>query len=132
MDSGVFAWEVGGLSESCFPDIMISDLPNIYPYIINNPGEGTQAKRRSYSCIIDHLIPVMTNADTYEDLASIEVQLKEYYSAKTSDPKKLKVLQTLIWETVVNANLDRDLGVTEEDAFAGFDAFLERLHVLLE
>jgi len=62
---GSLEWLPGksvGLSESCFPDIAISDLPNIYPYIINNPGEGTQTKRRSYCCIIDHLIPVMHNA----------------------------------------------------------------------
>jgi cobaltochelatase CobN len=128
---GTLEWLPGksvGLSASCFPDIMISDLPHIYPYIINNPGEGTQAKRRGYCCIIDHLVPVMTNADAYEDLASIEVQLQEYYHAKTSDPKKLKVLQTLIWETVVQANLDRDLEVTKEEALSEFDNFLERLH----
>jgi cobaltochelatase CobN len=117
-----------GLSSSCFPDIAISDLPNVYPYIIDNPGEGTQAKRRSYCCIIDHLIPVMNNADSYEDLAKIDVQLQEYYHAKNADPSKLPVLQKLIWEAVVHANLDSDLKVTEETVFAAFDDFLEKLH----
>jgi cobaltochelatase CobN len=128
---GSLEWLPGksaALSESCFPDIMISDLPNIYPYIINNPGEGTQAKRRSYCCIIDHLVPVMHNADSYEDAAALEVLLKEYYDAKEVDHAKLPILQRQIWEDVVKAKLDLDLKVTEADALSDFDAFLERLH----
>jgi len=128
---GSLEWLPGksaGLSESCFPDIAISDLPNIYPYIINNPGEGTQAKRRSYCCIIDHLIPVMHNADTYEELAELEVQLNDYYQAKLQDPEKLPHLQKLVWEKVKKAKLDHDLEFIEDDAFSDFDGFLERLH----
>ncbi|MFZ7138517.1 MAG: cobaltochelatase subunit CobN [archaeon] len=128
---GTLEWLPGksvALSNSCFPDALISDLPNIYPYIINNPSEGTQAKRRSYCCLIDHLIPVMHNADTYEELAQLEVQLKEYYDTKIADSEKLPVLQKLIWETVVSAKLNIDLNVTEADAFADFDDFLELLH----
>jgi cobaltochelatase CobN len=131
---GTLEWLPGksvGLSASCFPDIAISDLPNVYPYLIDDPGEGTGAKRRSYACLVDYLIPVMHNADAYEDLAKISVQLQEYYRAKATDPVKLKILQDLIWEAVVNANLQRDLAVIEEDAFADFDAFLERLHAYL-
>ena len=131
---GTLEWLPGksaGLSASCFPDIAISDLPNIYPYIITNPGEGTQAKRRSYCCIIEHLVPVMHNADTYEELAKLEVQLQEYYQAKTVDQGKLPVLQKLIWEQVVQAKLDHDLDATQESAFADFDGFLERLHAYI-
>lgn len=131
---GTLEWLPGksvALSRSCFPDITISDLPNIYPYVITNPGEGTQAKRRSYCCIIEHLVPVMHNADTYEELAKLEVQLQEYYHIKASDQSKLQVSQRLIWETVVQAKLDCDLNVTEEAAFADFDAFLEKLHAYI-
>ncbi len=117
-----------GLSEACYPDLAITDLPNIYPYIINNPGEGTQAKRRSYACIIDHLIPVMTNADSYDEMAGIEVQLEDYYNAKPLDPDKLPYLQKLIWEKVVAADLDKDLNIDQEKALADFDEFLEALH----
>ena len=67
------------LSAECYPEIMLSDLPNFYPYIINNPGEGTQAKRRAHAVIIDHLIPPMTQAETYDDLARLEQLLDEYY-----------------------------------------------------
>jgi len=128
---GSLEWLPGksvGLSASCYPDIMISDLPNIYPYIINNPGEGTQAKRRSYCCIIDHLVPVMHNADSYEEAAQLEVHLQEYYDAKNDNEAKLPILRKQIWEDVVNAKLDVDMKVTETDANFDFDVFLERLH----
>jgi cobaltochelatase CobN len=131
---GSLEWLPGksvGLSASCFPDATISDLPNVYPYVITNPGEGTQSKRRSYCCIIDYLIPVMHNADSYEEMAELEVHLQEYYHAKLVDSGKLPVLQKVIWETVVAGKLDQDLEVTQEDVFADFDAFLERLHEYL-
>ena len=128
---GSLEWLPGksaGLSESCFPDIAISDLPNIYPYIINNPGEGTQAKRRSYCCIIDHLIPVMHNADIYDEMAQIEVMLHDYTHAASEDPAKLPTQRKMIWEKVCEAKLDHDLETDEETAFSDFDSFLERLH----
>jgi cobaltochelatase CobN len=131
---GSLEWMPGksvGLTESCFPDIAISDLPNVYPYIITNPAEGAQAKRRSYCCIIDHLIPVMHNADTYEELAELEVQLQEYYHAKLADSGKLPVMQKMIWEKITQAKLDHDLCVTEAEALNDFDGFLERLHAYL-
>lgn len=131
---GTLEWLPGksvGLSASCFPDITISDLPNVYPYIITNPGEGTQAKRRSYCCIIEHLIPVMHNADAYEEIAKLEVQLQDYYHVKTSDQGKLQIMQKLIWENVSQAKLDHDLELTEETVFSDFDAFLEKLHAYL-
>lgn len=131
---GSLEWLPGksaGLSRCCYPDIAIWDLPNIYPYIINNPGEGTQAKRRSYCCIIDHLVPVMHNADTYEELAELEIQLEDYYQSKTINPGKLSVLKEIIWEKVCEANLHHDLGLAEKEVPVDFDAFLEDLHAYL-
>ncbi len=128
---GTLEWLPGksvGLSGSCFPDVGICDLPNIYPYIIHNPGEGTGAKRRIYACLVDYLPPVMHNADTYEDLESLDVQLKEYYRAKSTDPGKIEIQKKLIWETIARANLDKDFNVTREEVFNEFDQFLERLH----
>ncbi|XHH10529.1 MAG: cobaltochelatase subunit CobN [Candidatus Bathyarchaeia archaeon] len=128
---GTLEWLPGksvGLSDACFPDVAISDLPHIYQYIISNPGEGTQAKRRSYCCIIDHLVPVMNNADSYGELAELEVMLHDYYHAKTFDKEKLPSMQKLIWENVCKTKIDKDLEVTQDGAFADFDAFLENLH----
>ncbi|MGC9156460.1 MAG: cobaltochelatase subunit CobN, partial [Ferrimicrobium sp.] len=131
---GTLEWLPGksvGLSESCFPDIAISDLPNIYPYIINNPGEGTQAKRRSYCCIIDHLVPVMHNADAYEDIATVKVLIEDYNHAIREDRAKLPHLKQMIWEKVREARLDHDMETAEEAAFADFEGFLEKLHTYL-
>jgi cobaltochelatase CobN len=127
---GSLEWLPGksvGLSESCYPDIAISDLPNIYPYIINNPAEGTQAKRRSYCCLVDHLVPVMRNADTYEETAELEVLIKEYRQASIEDQKKLPEMRTRIWQKAIDANLNSDLDLKEEPDSLKFDDFVETL-----
>jgi len=132
---GSLEWLPGkalGLSNECYPDLSIMELPNVYPYIINDPGEGTQAKRRSYACIIDHLTPAFTNADLYDDLAKVQGLVHDYAAAKAEDPNKLEVLRPMIWEAVEAANLDRDLEISREQAFSDFDAFLEKLHEYME
>jgi cobaltochelatase CobN len=131
---GSLEWLPGkalGLSDTCWPDPAIMDLPNIYPYIINDPGEGTQAKRRSHACIIDHLTPVFKNADLYEDLAGLDNLLRDYTDAAREDSAKIQVLRPMIWEAVEKADLDRDLGITREKAMDDFQAFLEKLHSYL-
>lgn len=131
---GSLEWLPGkalGLSEECYPDLSIMDLPNLYPYIINDPGEGTQAKRRSSCCIIDHLTPPFTNADLYEDLTGVERALAEYTEAARQDPGKLPMLAGLVWEAVEKADLHNDLSVTREEALGDMDSFLGRLHSYL-
>ena len=124
---GTLEWLPGksvALSRYCYPDLAIMEMPNIYPYIINNPSEGTQTKRRSFSCLIDHLIPVMTNADMHEDLEKIDLKVQEYPQIKATNPKALEVARDQLWEMVVKANLDRDLCISKEEALAGFEGFL--------
>ena len=132
---GSLEWLPGkalGLSESCYPDLAIMELPNVYPYIINDPGEGTQAKRRSFACIIDHLTPAYTNADLYDDLGKVQGLVGDYALAVGEDPAKVEVLRPMIWEAVEAASLDKDLELARETALGDFDAFLERLHAYLE
>lgn len=132
---GSLEWLPGkalGLSESCYPDLAIMELPNVYPYIINDPGEGTQAKRRSYACIIDHLTPAYTNADLYDDLGKVQGLVTDYAVAVAEDPAKVEILKPMIWEAVAAASLDKDLELTRETALADFDGFLERLHAYIE
>ncbi len=132
---GSLEWLPGkalGLSNCCYPDLSIMELPNIYPYIINDPSEGTQAKRRSYACIIDHLTPVYTNADLYEDLAKVENLLADYAISVNEDEAKVAVLKPMIWEAVVEANLDKDLELEEALVMADFSGFLEKLHSYLQ
>ena len=132
---GSLEWLPGkalGLSEECYPDLAIMELPNVYPYIINDPGEGTQAKRRSYACIVDHLTPAFTNADLYDDLSKVESLVNDYNTALAEDPGKVEILRPMVWEAVVQADLDKDLEISKEDAPADFDAFLERLHAYIQ
>lgn len=131
---GSLEWLPGksvGLSRECYPDLAIMDLPNIYPYIVNDPGEGTQAKRRSYCCLVDHLVPVMTNADTYEEMAQVDERVLAYQQTKGMNPTRLPAAQAELWEMVEKANLHRDLEMDRAEAMADFDAFLEKLHAYL-
>jgi cobaltochelatase CobN len=113
---GTLEWLPGkgvGLSEDCFPDAFLGDLPLFYPFIINDPGEGSQAKRRAHAVVVDHLTPPMTTAETYGALAQLAGLLDEYYQVEMLDPVKVPLLQAQIWALVKEARLDQDLGVAE-------------------
>jgi cobaltochelatase CobN len=114
---GTLEWLPGkslGMSSSCAPDAALRDVPLFYPFVVNDPGEGTQAKRRAHAVVVDHLIPPMTRAETYDDLAKLEQLLDEYYQVETLDPSKLPAIRVRIWETLRDAELHRDLGVEEQ------------------
>ncbi|WP_420821108.1 cobaltochelatase subunit CobN [Rubrobacter indicoceani] len=114
---GTLEWLPGkslGLSASCAPDAAIRDVPFFYPFVVNDPGEGTQAKRRAHATVVDHLIPPMTRAETYNDLARLEQLLDEYYQVETLDPSKLPAIEKQVWECMQGADLDKDLGVDEK------------------
>jgi cobaltochelatase CobN len=109
---GTLEWLPGkgvGLSSDCFPDALLGDVPLFYPFIINDPGEGSQAKRRAHATIIDHLMPPMTSADTYGPLAAIADLVNEYYAAEKLDAARLPVIQQQIWELIQEAQLKNDL-----------------------
>jgi cobaltochelatase CobN len=109
---GTLEWLPGkgiGLSGECFPDLLLGDLPLVYPFIINDPGEGSQAKRRAHAVIVDHLTPPMTTAETYGLLAELNQLVNEYYAVEKLDPSKLPYLQQQIWDLVQKANLQADL-----------------------
>jgi len=109
---GTLEWLPGkgiGLSENCFPDAFLGDLPLFYPFIINDPGEGSQAKRRAHAVVVDHLTPPMTTADSYGELAQLTQLVDEYYQVEALDPAKLPLLQRQIWELMQQTNLDQDL-----------------------
>ena len=74
------------LSAACYPEAALGPLPNIYPFIVNDPGEGTQAKRRTGAVIVDHLTPPLTRAETYGPLKDLEALIDEYYLAHGLDP----------------------------------------------
>ena len=132
---GSLEWLPGkavGLSRHCYPDIAIGDLPNLYPYIINDPGEGTQAKRRSAACIIDHLPPAQTTAGLYDELAKLDNFMDEYRDAKIQDPSKLPMLLEMIVKEAGAQGILDELNLNLEQALSEGPSFLEQLHHFLE
>jgi cobaltochelatase CobN len=127
---GTLEWLPGkglGLSAECAPDAVLGDLPLVYPFIVNDPGEGTQAKRRGHAVIVDHLVPPMARADTYGEMAKLEQLLDEYATVAALDPDKLPALRAQIWSLIEAAHLHQDLGVDAQPGSAEFDNFV--LHI---
>lgn len=122
------------LSSECFPEAVFGAIPHFYPFIVNDPGEGTQAKRRSQAVIVDHLTPPLTRAETYGELAELELLIDEFFEASGVDPRRLEVLGKDILELAVHIGLDRDCGIdvkdTEETALAKLDNYLCELKEL--
>lgn len=116
-----------GLSAACGPDAALGDLPLIYPFLVNDPGEGTQAKRRVHATLVDHLVPPMARAESYGDIARLEQLLDEYAAISAMDPAKLPAIRAQIWTLIQAAKLDHDLGLEARPDDDGFDDFL--LHV---
>ncbi len=109
---GSLEWLPGkslALSENCWPDLIFGPMPHIYPFIVNDPGEGSQAKRRTQAVIIDHLIPPLTRAETYGPLAELERLIDEYYQALQLDPKRAKLLRTEILDLSKSTHFDAEL-----------------------
>jgi cobaltochelatase CobN len=103
------------LSEACFPEAILGPLPHLYPFIVNDPGEGTQAKRRAAAVIIDHLTPPLTRAESYGPTRELERLVDEYYEAAGVDPRRLAVLKREILSLTAVAGLDEDLGIRPQD-----------------
>jgi len=114
------------LSNSCFPEICAGPVPQLYPFIVNDPGEGTQAKRRIGAAIIDHLTPPLTRAESYGPLKALEALVDEYYLAAGMDPRRINHLKTEILNLARSQGLDADAGAVGDgdDALAALDNYL--------
>ena len=127
---GTLEWLPGkglGLSGECAPDQVLREVPLVYPFIVNDPGEGTQAKRRAHATIVDHLVPPMARADTYGDLAKLEQLLDEYATVQALDPAKLPAVRAQIWTLVRAAQLHHDLRIAQQPGETEFGDFV--LHI---
>ncbi|WP_424941062.1 cobaltochelatase subunit CobN [Aliiroseovarius sp. S253] len=115
------------LSETCWPEAVMGPMPHVYPFIVNDPGEGTQAKRRAQAVIIDHLTPPLTRAETYGPLRDLEALVDEYYEAAGVDPRRINHLRREILTLTQATGLDADVGMSGEDEdsdLAKLDAYL--------
>ncbi|NYF59726.1 cobaltochelatase subunit CobN [Micromonospora purpureochromogenes] len=127
---GTLEWLPGkglGLAADCAPDAVLGDLPLVYPFIVNDPGEGTQAKRRAHAVVVDHLVPPMARAETYGDLAKLEQLLDEYATVQALDPAKVPTVRAQIWDLVRAAELHHDLHTADMPAADDFDDFVLHL-----
>jgi cobaltochelatase CobN len=119
------------LSERCWPDLVLGPMPHLYPFIVNDPGEGSQAKRRAQAVIIDHLMPPLTRAESYGPLQDLERHVDEYYEALVLDPARADILRKRILAEILAHNLHDDLGLgvpqdaqAERALLARMDAYL--------
>ena len=102
------------LSQECYPEVALGPIPNIYPFIVNDPGEGSQAKRRNSAVIIDHLTPPLARAESHGVAAELEILLDEYYLAAGVDPKRTKQIENEVFDLVKKHGFDIDVGLTNE------------------
>jgi len=117
-----------GLSQDCFPEAILGAVPNLYPFIVNDPGEGIQARRRTAAVIVDHLTPPLARAELHGDLARLETLVDEYAVAADLDPKRAAVIAEDILSLARAAQLDADLKISREsatvDALRTLDSYL--------
>jgi cobaltochelatase CobN len=99
------------LSENCYPEAVFGAMPHLYPFIVNDPGEGSQAKRRTQAVILDHLTPPMTRAELYGGLNQLEGLIDEYYEAQTLDPQRMPVIRDRLITLIQQENLHETLGI---------------------
>jgi len=120
------------LSDRCWPDIALGPVPHFYPFIVNDPGEGSQAKRRTQAVIIDHLMPPMTRAESYGELAALEGLVDEYYQALGMDSRRERWLRDEILKQLRASHLLEELGggrAAEQDG--SDDQLLQQLDAYL-
>jgi cobaltochelatase CobN len=119
------------LANTCWPDLILGPMPHLYPFIVNDPGEGSQAKRRAQAVIIDHLMPPLTRAENYGPLQDLERQVDEYYEALMVDPRRSKLLRRTILETIIKHRLHEELSLSVPDGQDAEDMLLTRADAYL-
>ncbi|MEK6297004.1 MAG: cobaltochelatase subunit CobN, partial [Paraburkholderia tropica] len=119
------------LAHTCWPDMVLGPLPHLYPFIVNDPGEGSQAKRRAQAVIVDHLMPPLTRAENYGPLQDLERQVDEYYEALMVDPRRAKLLRKTILATIVEHKLHEELSIDAPTSADAEDELLTRADAYL-
>ncbi|OUL18569.1 cobaltochelatase subunit CobN [Nostoc sp. RF31YmG] len=112
------------LSSNCYPEVALGPMPHLYPFIVNDPGEGSQAKRRTQAVIIDHLTPPMTRAELYGSLQQLENLIDEYYEAESLDPVRLPMIRDRIRELILQENLHQDLGISNDQEILNLELLI--------
>ncbi len=112
------------LSENCYPGLILGAIPHFYPFIVNDPGEGSQAKRRTQAIILAHLTPPMARAELYGNLQQLECLIDEYYEVEDLDPDRLNLVKNKIISLIKTENIHQDLGINLEQLEESIDRIL--------
>ncbi len=126
---GTLEWLPGksvALSGACWPQVLTGDLPVIYPFIVNDPGEAAQAKRRIGAVTLGHLPPPLTDAAIPENLLHLERLLDEYSTADGLDPRRRDRLIGAIRDEARAAGVEADLGLPPNAAPAQAIPLIDR------
>lgn len=128
---GTLEWLPGkaaGLSGDCAPVALTDGLPVTYPFIVNNPGEAAQAKRRIAAITLGHLTPPLTRAGAYGDIADIEMLVDEFANAQALDPRRAKHLAAVLTDKAEAAGIAEAAGLSADldpaDKLARLDAWI--------
>ncbi|MCQ2078568.1 MAG: cobaltochelatase subunit CobN [archaeon] len=129
---GTLEWLPGksvALSDECDPDTILGTMPNINPYIIDNPGEGMQSKRRQYAVTTTHMIPAMARAGGYDEIDEVVTAVQQYLKTKDTDSRD-KIISSVrqILELCGKYNLSSDLGLSPDCSVDEMDAKVDRLY----
>ena len=111
---GTLEWLPGkavALSDTCWPEALIADLPVIYPFIVNDPGEAAQAKRRIGAVTLGHVPPPMKDSKTPDQFLRLETLLDEFSNADGLDPRRRDRLQADIRSEAQAVGVEADLGL---------------------
>jgi len=130
---GSLEWLPGkgnGLSEECFPDIMMQHIPNLYVYVIDDPSEGIVAKRRKNSVLVDHMMPSLTRAGTYDELMELEARIHDYLFCRSTFQKdKLPGIAETVYGLIEELSMWKELKIEEG---ASVEEVMERIETIYD
>jgi cobaltochelatase CobN len=127
---GTLEWLPGkavALSESCSPEVLLGPTPIVYPFIVNNPGEAAQAKRRISAVTIGHLTPPLIAAGSHGPALELEGLFDEFAEAQALDPRRARAIAALILERGRDSGLLKECaadGKAPDEALVALDAWL--------
>jgi len=130
---GTLEWLPGkgnALSRDCYPDVILDTMPNVYPYIIDDPGEGIQCKRRINSVLISYMCPAMTRAGNYDEMMELEGKLQEYLNFDNSEQREKCIsLAEDILKIIHTMDMLKELGLDRE---CSLDDVIEKIDMIYD
>ena len=128
---GSLEWLPGrnvGLSGKCYPDLVLNGIPDIYPYVIDDPGEGIQCKRRAEAVLIGHMCPTMARAGSYDELESVDAPLQEVFKNRAAKGEQRLAMIGEVLEAARKAELLKELDIPDDVSAEDFEKELGRIH----